>query len=87
MGTFQKAKQGRQQIGNVAARGPNEQVVKLHILLKDMLGLETGCARLAGQPTGCQGACLVPCSLRGASNTLPSPRAGQTRQPLKAWSQ
>lgn len=44
----------------MAARGLNEQVVKLHVLLKDTVGLETGHARLAGQPASCQGDCLAP---------------------------
>lgn len=53
-GTSWKAKETRQQIGNVSARGLKEQVVKLHILLKDTLGLETGHAGLAGQPASLQ---------------------------------
>lgn len=48
-GASQKAKQTYRQIGNVATRDLKEQVVKLHILLKDTLGLETGRARPAAQ--------------------------------------
>lgn len=52
-GTFWKAKQTRRQIGNVAARGPNEQVVKLHVLLKDTPGSGTGRAGLPGLLAWC----------------------------------
>lgn len=68
-GTSQKAKQTHRQIGSVATRGLKEQVVKLYILLKDTLGLETGCARLAGQLASLQ-----------SQNAWPFPEQGQSPQ-------
>lgn len=53
-GTFWKAEQTRRQIGSVAAGGPNEQVVKLHVLLKDTPGLGAGRARLPGPPSSAE---------------------------------
>lgn len=53
-GTFWKAEQTCRQIGSVAAGGPNEQVVKLHVLLKDTPGLGAGRARLPGPPSSAE---------------------------------
>lgn len=53
-GTFWKAEQTRRQIGSVAAGGPNEQVVKLHVLLKDTPGSGAGRARLSESPSSAE---------------------------------
>lgn len=53
--------------------------MKLHVLLKDTLSLETGHARLPGSLPG------APLRWR-APNMLPPPRAGQVSQALQAWS-